>query len=52
MTIYTSPHPHPVIFKNLVIDGDEVRVALFCETCRRTITQRAAHAIQPSKKEE
>ena len=38
MMVYRSQHPHPLRFRSLVRNKDEIHLVLHCEVCDRDIT--------------
>jgi len=36
--VYRSQHPHPLRFRSLVRNKDEIHLVLHCEVCDRDIT--------------
>ena len=37
MRIFNSAHPHPLTFKQIIVDAKEIRLVLFCEVCNRNV---------------
>ena len=44
MRIFNSTHPHPLTFKQIIVDAKEIRLVLFCEVCRKPLLTRIENA--------